>query len=123
MQVLHTICQQFFVDDQAGVINPEGMHGAKLAVDMLILHGVMNRLKNSMKIVKNIPMHVEDVVFGGICSALAVLSPEEKEQGAAVLDLGGGTTDYLVYASSKIADAGTLAVGGDHVRPSRGRAR
>ena len=114
-EVLHTICQQFFVDDQQGVINPEGMEGAKLAVDMLILHGIRSRLRNTVKVVRSVPMEIEDVAFSGLCAGLAVLSPEEKESGVAVVDLGGGTTDYVVYAGKAIAGAGSLALGGDHV--------
>lgn len=114
-EVLHTICQQFFVDDQHGVMNPDGLEGTKLAVDMLILHGVRGRLRNTVKVVRSVPMDIEDVAFGGLCSALAVLSPDQKESGVAVIDLGGGTTDYVLYAGSAIAGAGSLAVGGDHV--------
>jgi len=114
-QILHTICQNFHVDDQQGVIDPEGMEGSKLAVDMLIVHGVLTRLRNIVKVVRSVRVDVEDVAFSGLCSALAVLSPEEKESGVVVIDLGGGTTDYVVYADSAIATAGAFAVGGDHV--------
>ena len=114
-QVLHTICQHFRVDDQDGVIHPEGMEGSKLSLDMLIVHGVLSRLRNVVKVVRSADMDVEDVAFGGLCSALAVLTPEEKEAGVGVVDLGGGTTDYVVYADNAIALAGALAVGGDHL--------
>ncbi|HBA84218.1 MAG TPA: cell division protein FtsA [Verrucomicrobia bacterium] len=114
-EILHTICQRFYVDDQQGVINPEGMEGSKLALDMLILHGVRNRLRNMVRVVRSVQVDVADVAFSGLCSALAVLSPEDKESGVAVIDLGGGTTDYVVYAHNAIAAAGSLAVGGDHI--------
>ena len=112
---LHTICQHFFVDDQEGVINPEGMEGSKLEAAMLILTGNRNRLRNVVRVVRSVGVEVRDVAFSGLCSALAVLSPEDKENGVAVIDLGGGTTDYVVYAQNMIATAGVLAVGGDHV--------
>lgn len=114
-EILHTIPQQYYVDDQPGVINPAGLEGARLALDVLILHGVRSRLKNTVKIAKSVPVDVEDVAFSGLCSALAVLSPEDKENGALVIDLGGGTTSYLAYAHGTIAAAGCLAVGGDHL--------
>jgi cell division protein FtsA len=114
-EILHTISQQFYVDDQEGVVNPEGMDGTKLAMDMLILHGVRNRLKNTVKLARSVPIDVEDVAFGGICSALAVLSKEDKESGVLVMDLGGGTTNYVAYAGNTIAALGSLAVGGDHI--------
>jgi cell division protein FtsA len=60
-------------------------------------------------------MEVEDVAFSGLCSALAVLTPEQKAGGVIVIDLGGGTTDYVAYAGNVVAAAGALGVGGDHV--------
>ena len=113
--VLHTINQHFYVDDQPGVIDPVGMEGSKLSVDMLILHGIRNRIRNAVKVLKSAHVEVADVAFSGLCSALAVLTSEQKESGVIVIDLGGGTTDYLVYGGRAIACAGALAVGGDHV--------
>ena len=114
-EILHSIGQHFYVDDQRGVINPEGMEGAKLAVDMMMVHGSRTRLRNLVKVVRSVPVDVQDVAFSGLCTALAVLGPEEKSQGALVIDLGGGSTDYVAYAGSAIAAAGSIAVGGDHV--------
>lgn len=113
--VLHTINQHFYVDGQPGVIDPVGMEGTKLSVDMLIMHGIRNRVKNAVKLLKSAYVEVADVAFSGLCSALAVLTPEQKESGVIVIDLGGGTTDYLVYGGRAIACAGALAVGGDHI--------
>jgi len=114
-QVLHTIRQHYYVDDQEGVLYPVGMEGSKLAVDMLVIHGLLNRMRNLIRVVQNAQVEVQDVAFSGLCAALAVLTPEDKESGAAVIDLGGGTTDFVAYARGVIADAGCLAVGGDHV--------
>ena len=114
-EILHSICQHFCVDDQEHVIRPEGMAGAKLAVDMLILHGVRSLLRNSVKVVRSIPLDVQDVAFSGLCSALSVLTPEQKKSGALVIDMGAGTTGYLAYAGNVVAAAGALGVGGDHI--------
>lgn len=114
-RTLHSIHQQFFVDDQPGVINPEGMVGARLAVSMLILHGVRNRILNVVRVAKSAGVEAADCAFGGLCAALAVLTPEQKESGCVVIDLGAGTTDYVVYANRCIALAGSIGVGGDHL--------
>lgn len=114
-EVLHTICQNFCIDEQQHVVKPEGMQGAKLSLDMLVLHGIRNRLHNTVRVVRSIPVQVQDVVFGGLCSALSVLTPEQKKSGVVVIDFGGGTTDYVAYADSIVAAAGTLGVGGDHI--------
>jgi cell division protein FtsA len=113
--IIHTVCQHFCIDDQERVIRPEGMEGTKLSLDMLVLHGVRTLLRNTVKVVRSIPMEVQDVAFSGLCSGLAVLTPEQKKSGVIVVDLGGGTTDYIAYANNVLAAAGTLGLGGDHV--------
>ncbi len=113
--VLHAIRQHFLVDGQDGVTNPVGMLGARLEVDMHVVHGNLNRLQNAIRLVKGMQLEVDEVVFNGLASSLALLTHEQKEMGALVIDLGGGTTDYAVYADGVIKHTGVLAVGGDHV--------
>ncbi len=112
---LHTIPQHYFVDDQAGVINPEGMVGARLSVSMLIMHGIRNRIHSAIKVVSSAQAEVANIAFGGLCSALAVLTPEQKESGVILIDLGGGTTDYVIYSGKTISMAGSIGIGGEHV--------
>jgi cell division protein FtsA len=114
-EVLHSVQQQFQIDSNGGIVNPEGMEGAQLSLDMLVIHGRSGALRNAIKVVRSVPMDVEDVAFGGLCSALAVLTRDQKAGGVLAIDLGGGTTDYLVYANQYLALAGSLSVGGDHV--------
>jgi cell division protein FtsA len=113
--VIHAIRQHFFVDGQDGVTNPVGMLGSRLEVDVHVVHGMTNRLQNSIRLVKGLQLEVEDIVFNGLASSLAVLTAEQKELGALVIDIGGGTTDYVVYADGVIKHTGAIAVGGDHV--------
>jgi cell division protein FtsA len=114
-EILHTICQNFIIDDNEVVVRPEGLGGTKLAVDMLALYGRRNCFNNIVRVVRSVPMQVQDVAFSGLCAALAVLTPEQKEAGVVLIDLGGGTTDYVAYANNTLAAAGALGVGGDHV--------
>ncbi len=113
--VVHAIRQHFHVDGQDGIENPVGMFGARVEVDVHVVHGNFNRLQNPIRTVKSLQLEVEAIVFNGLASALALLTPEQKELGALVIDLGGGTTDYAVYAEGVIKHTGVLAVGGDHV--------
>jgi cell division protein FtsA len=112
---LHTIIQHYQVDGQDGVLNPVGMFGQKLEADFHIIHGVRTRIQNTIRCVKELPLDVEDVVFGGLASAQVVLTQHEKDLGALVIDMGGGTTDYVVYADGAMKQSGCLAVGGDHI--------
>lgn len=114
--VLHSIAQRYIVDRrEEGVLNPEGMEGFELALDMLIAHAQGNLLRNTIKVAQTVPVEVQDVAYSGLCSSLAVLTPEQKAVGVAVIDLGGGTTNVFAYADQCVAMARSLAVGGEHV--------
>jgi cell division protein FtsA len=113
--VLHAVRQHFTVDGQDGIVNPVGMLGARVEVDVHVVHGNTNRLQNPVRVVKGLQLEVEAIVFNGLAASLALLTNEQKELGALVIDLGGGTTNYAVYADGIIKHTGVLAVGGDHV--------
>jgi len=113
--VIHAIRQHFLVDDHQGITNPVGMLGARVEVDVHVIHGNLNRLQNAIRTVKGLQLEVDDIVFNGLASALALLTNEQKELGSLVIDIGGGTTDYVVYAKGIIKHTGVLAVGGDHL--------
>ena len=112
---LHSIIQHYHVDGQNGVLNPVGMLGQKLEADFHIVHGVRTRIQNTIRCVKELPLEVEDVVFSALASAQVVLTQHQKDLGALVIDMGGGTTDYILYADGAVKQSGVLAVGGDHI--------
>ena len=113
--VVHAIRQHFLVDGQDGITNPVGMLGARVEVDVHVVHGNLNRLQNAIRTVKGLQLEVDDIIFCGLASSLALLSSEQKELGSLVIDIGGGTTEYVVYANGIVKHTGVLAVGGDHV--------
>ncbi len=112
---IHAIRQHFLVDGQDGITNPVGMLGARIEVDVHVVHGNLNRLQNAIRTVKGLQLEVDDIVFTGLASSLALLSNEQKEIGSLIIDIGGGTTEYVVYSNGIIKHTGVLAVGGDHV--------
>ncbi|MFA7344215.1 MAG: cell division protein FtsA [Terrimicrobiaceae bacterium] len=113
--ILHSIIQHYYVDGQEGVLNPVGMLGSRLEADFHIIHGVTNRIQNSIRCVKECHIEVEDVVVSSLASAQVVLGQHQKESGALVIDIGGGVTDYIVYLDGAVRQSGVLAVGGDHI--------
>src|SRR2546429_2316267 len=112
---LHSIIQHYQVDGQDGVLNPVGMLGEKLEADFHIIHGVRTRIQNTIRCVKELPLEVEDVVFTALASAQVVLTQHQKNLGALVVDVGGGTSDYILYVDGAVKQSGVLAVGGDHI--------
>jgi cell division protein FtsA len=103
------------VDGQSGVENPVGMHAEKLELELHIIHGVKTRLQNTLKAIRQVPLEIQGYTFSPLASALAVLSPQQKEIGALLIDIGGGTTDYVLYSGGTAGHSGVFAVGGDHV--------
>lgn len=114
-ETIHSVRQRFLVDNKGGITNPVGMLGSKLEVDMHIIHGNYNRLQNPVRVVKGMQLEVDAIAFTGLAASLALLTNEQKELGALVIDLGAGTTEYIVYADGIIKHTGVLGVGGDHV--------
>ena len=113
--VIHVIRQHFRVDGQDGVLNPEGMLGAKVEVDVHVVSGRYNRLQNPIRLVTGLHLEVDNISSSALASSLAVLNTEQKELGTLVIDLGAGVTEYAVYSAGVIKHTGVLAGGGDHV--------
>jgi cell division protein FtsA len=114
-RIIHLVRQHFLVDGQEGVLNPVNMQGSRVEVDVHVVHGLFNRLQNPIRAVKALQLEVEDIVFNGVASALALLNTQQKELGALIIDLGSGVTEYAVYTRGVIKHTGVLAVGGDHL--------
>ncbi|MCE9610113.1 MAG: cell division protein FtsA [Chthoniobacter sp.] len=112
---LHSILQHYYVDGQAGVLNPVGLLGNKLEADFHIIHGATKRIQNSVRCVKEVGPEVREVVFNPVASAQVVLDENQKSLGALVVDMGGGTTDFVVYVDGALKQSGSLPIGGDHM--------
>jgi len=112
---LHTLQQYFQLDDMVKVAGPVGLTGEELRLDMLTIHGKRSTVDNFRKIVDDAPIDCTDAVFSGLCSAIAVLNDEQKKAGVLVIDLGGGTTDFILYHDGLVQVAASFAVGGEHV--------
>jgi cell division protein FtsA len=112
---LHSILQHYYVDGQDGVLNPIGMFGRRLEADFHIIHGIRTRIQNTIRCVKEIPLDVEDVVFNPFAAAQVVLDQNQKNLGALMIDIGGGTMEYIVYVEGAVKQSGVLAIGGDHI--------
>ena len=112
---LHNFIRHFRLDGQEHAVSPVGLLGRSLEVDFHIVHGVRTRIQNSIKCVREIPLDVDDVVFAPIATAQVALEREHKDAGALVIDIGGGTADYVLYLKGAIAASGCIPVGGDHI--------
>ena len=116
---LHSIQQNFRVDDIENIKNPLGYRGSNLTVEMHLIEGAYNRIENSIQIVRENNVDVQEVAFNGLATALACLGNREKEHGALVIDIGAGSTDFLLYSGGRVRHSGVIPVGGDHVHAVR----
>ena len=114
-QVLHVIPQSYIVDDQKGIRNPLDMIGVRLEAEVHIITGSVTSAQNLVKCVNRAGFRVEDLLLQSLAAARSVLTQEEKEIGVALIDLGGGTTDILVFQDGSPYFTTTVPVGGSQV--------
>ncbi len=112
---IHSIIQHYYVDGNDKIPNPVGMLGQKLEADYHIIHGVKTRIQNAIKCVREVPLEVEDIVFSPVAAAQVVLNREAKNEGALLIDIGGGTTDYICFVDGAVVASGCVPIGGDHI--------
>jgi len=113
--ILHVLPQEFLVDGQDGIKEPVGMSGVRLEARVHIVSTPIAAAQNIIKCCQRAGLHVVDLVFAPFAAAEAVLSPEEKELGVAVVEIGAGTTGLLAFANGAVKHTAVLAIGGNHV--------
>ncbi|MDR2421847.1 MAG: cell division protein FtsA [Deltaproteobacteria bacterium] len=115
-EILHTMTQEFKVDDQPGILDPPvGMNGVRLEVQVHVITGAINAVHNVINCALQAGLEVTDIVLESVASSEAVLTPGERQMGVALLDFGGGTTDIAVYSGSRIRHTAVLAMGGGNL--------
>jgi cell division protein FtsA len=114
-EIIHVLPQTFVVDDQDGIREPLGMSGIRLEVEVHIVTGAVTSVQNVVRSVNRAGLTVQDIVLEPLASAEAVLSPDEKELGVVLIDIGGGTTDVALFRDGAIWHTSILALGGDHI--------
>ena len=114
-EVLHVLPRDFTVDGQEGVKDPEGMSAIRLEVTTHIVHGGATALQNLTKCVRQAGVRPDELVVSSIASGEAVLSETERELGAAVADIGAGTTDLALYADGTPFYTSVIPLGGVNV--------
>lgn len=114
-EIIHVLPRGFTVDSQEGVKDPVGMSGVRMEVETNIISGATTVMRNLVKCVTQVGVDVDDLVFCGLASAEAVLSGTEKELGCALVDIGGETTQILVFTNGSPAYAAVLPIGGQNI--------
>jgi cell division protein FtsA len=114
-EVIHTLVQEFIVDDQDGILDPLGMAGVRLEAKVHIVTGAVTSAQNIIKCANKAGLDVYDIVLESLASSEAVLTKEERNIGTALIDFGGGTTDMALFSMGAIKHTSVLALGGDNL--------
>lgn len=114
-EIIHTLPREYSIDDQDGIRNPLGMAGVRLQSKVHIITGAKSSILNIIKCCNKAGLQVSNIILQQIASAEAILSDEEKDLGAVVVDIGGGTTDISVYHAGNIVHTAVLPIGGNHI--------
>lgn len=114
-QVIHVLAQEFIVDDQRGIPDPDGMFGVRLEVLVHIVTGAVTSVQNLIKCIRRAGLDITDLVLESYASSFAILSSDEKDLGVVLLDLGGGTTDLAVFYEGSIRHSSVIPIGGKNI--------
>ena len=112
-RTIHVLPQEFIIDHQEGIREPIGMSGVRLEAKVHMVTGAVSAAQNIIKCVQRCGLQVEDVVLEQLASSYAVLTEDEKELGACLVDIGGGTTDIAVFSGGAIRHTSVIPIAGD----------
>ncbi len=111
-QVIHALPQEFIIDQQDGVREPIGMSGVRLEAQVHLVTAALASVQNVTKCAERCGLHIAELVLEPLASAEAVLTDDEKEIGVALVDIGGGTTDVVIYVDGALVHTAVLPIGG-----------
>ena len=114
-KILHAIPRGYSLDNQERIKNPVGMHGFRLDVETHIITAAVASVQNLVKCIRAIGVEIEDLILEPLASGEAVLTPEEREVGVILADIGGGTTDIAVFKGGSIYHTSIIPVAGYQV--------
>lgn len=114
-EILHVIPRTFTVDGQEGIRDPIGMTGVRLETDTHIITGSTTTTRNLIKCMSLVGVDVEELIFSGVASSYSVLTDTEKELGVILIDIGGETTDVVIFVDGAVAYSSVIPVGARHI--------
>ena len=113
-QLLEVLPQEFLLDAQDGIRDPVGMVGARLEVNVHLVTASISAHQNVVTAVNHAGVEILGTVYEPLADAGACLTADERELGVALADIGGGTTDVIVYHAGVVRHTAVIPVGGEH---------
>ena len=113
--ILHTIPQEYVIDGQGGIRQPQGMSGVRLEVRAHLVTGSLVSARDLVTCCQSKGLKVVDVVFAPLAAASALLGPHDRELGVAIVDIGGSSTDIAVFQKTALVFSQVIGIGGEHI--------
>ncbi|MBF0410561.1 MAG: cell division protein FtsA [Candidatus Riflebacteria bacterium] len=114
-EIIHILPREFVVDEQKEINNPLGMVGSRLEAQVHIVTGAVTAIQNIFKCCENADLKVEEIVLQPYASAMAALTEDERKLGVVLVDIGGGTTDLIIFQNGHVVHCYSSPVGGQYV--------
>ncbi len=114
-EIIHILQRGFMIDGQEGIRMPIGMHGYRLEVEAHIITASAATIENLRKCVLSAGVEVSQFVLNPLASGEVVLSETERQMGAIVCDIGGGTTNMAIYIDGNVWHTCVVSLGGNHI--------
>lgn len=114
-EILHVLVQEFIVDSRSGIKDPIDMTGHRLESKVLLISGSSSVCQNQRKCVQKAGLQVQRIMLQTVADSDVVLSPEEKEMGTILINIGAGSTNMIAYCQGGPVYAGGVSIGGDAV--------
>ncbi|MFO7616403.1 MAG: cell division protein FtsA [Bacteroidales bacterium] len=114
-EIIHVLPQSYKVDNELDILKPVGMTGRVLEASFNLVIGKVTAARNISKCVERIELKVKRLIMEPLASAMAVLTPDEREAGVILVDIGGGTTDIAIYYNDIIRHTAVIPFGGNIV--------
>lgn len=114
-ELLHAIPQDYLIDQQDGITEPIGMTGQRLEAEVYLVTVLSSAVQNLRRCVEKAGYHVGEFVLEPLAASLAVLTPDERELGCAIVEMGGGSTNVSIFHSGKIRHTASSMFAGGHV--------
>jgi len=113
-EILHLLPKQYILDEQPGILEPVGMIGNRLEVNLHMVAASSSAVQSINTCVNRAGVEVRDTIFEALAAAESTLLADEREMGVCLLDIGAGSTEIIVYFEGAVQHTGVVPIGGNH---------
>ena len=114
-EIVDIIPREYIVDGFDGIRDPVGMLGVRLEVDALVVTSLITSLHNLLRCISRAGININGLVLQAMANSEVILSPDERDLGVFLIDIGSGTTEIALFQHGKLQKLAVIPIGGDHI--------